>query len=580
MNFLTGFLFSFLILFLSQGTQIQSSLQIMAVSFLAAVSTYVVVTTKPHNSGWLALFSIPPLLLINDALADWGLVINPIVLLAFVAAISMSFIDGLLEKSKNLALTALALIFAISLLAGWWSDFGLLVMLSVFGFAYFVNRLATGNLVGFLAKKWSFAVGLALFLFAALSISESFGFSIPTTFGVNQQQFSDSMFLDLIFKSGSTLAIVTSTALLFEIFAWTITEKGKESKNKTVNAVFMVISLILVLSISHVFQLFAPVNLGPFSLLTASLIGAATVWLFSQWLGELSKKINWKLIFQSNQLRVVAIVGVIAYLLAGIFIVSKTAESFISFEEPSVSKVNEETISRETPKQRFLIAHAGGGYEGKSYSNSINALEENKGNFDFFELDLRMTSDGHFVCIHDWDGSSERQLGQSFDEPPTLEEFRLINEVIELSQNCDEETLANWLMSNPDKKIVTDGKGDSERILERIVSDFPEIVPQVVPQVYFPAELSLARTAGYEEIILTLYKWMPGAADLSNFLNSSGEDLFALTFPKGSADTYTDVSHSFGIPACVHAVNDEDEAKQFFDSGINCFYTSFITSVP
>lgn len=580
MNFLTGFLFSFLVLLLSQGIQLQSSVQTMAISFLAAVSTKVVVATNRNEHGWLALFALPPLLLINDALADLGIAIRPIVLLGLVVAISLAFIHGMLVKRRKLLLTALLFISTASLVFGWWLGDGLLVMLSVFGYAYFVNQLITGRLVDYLAKKNSFTVGLSLLLFVVLAVSHSFGFSVPSTLGMNQQQFSDSVILDLIFKSSTTLIIVVTTVLLFEIFASTILEKFKEDKSKTVNPIFIVISLVLLISISHLVQLIAPVSLGSLSLVTASLFGAAAAWLISNWLRHLSHKLKlWSLI-QRNQAGVVAVVAVVAYLLTAIPLASKTAESLLSFEQPSIADLNKEINNLETPQQRFLIAHAGGGYKLTSYSNSVNALEANLDNFDYFELDLQMTSDGGFVCIHDWGNSSEKQLGRSFDQPPTLDEFRLLEDSIDFSRNCDEDLIETWLIANPDKKIVTDGKGDSIRILERISSRYPSITSQVVPQVYFPDELAHARALGFQEIILTLYKWMPQASGLSNFLKSSGEGLFAVTFPKSSSGDYTEVVHSFGIPACVHPVNDEAEAKQFFDSGINCLYTSFITSVP
>ena len=49
-----------------------------------------------------------------------------------------------------------------------------------------------------------------------------------------------------------------------------------------------------------------------------------------------------------------------------------------------------------------LIAHAGGGFKDLTYTNSIDALELNKENYEFFELDFFLTDDGKIVCAHDW----------------------------------------------------------------------------------------------------------------------------------------------------------------------------------
>lgn len=61
-----------------------------------------------------------------------------------------------------------------------------------------------------------------------------------------------------------------------------------------------------------------------------------------------------------------------------------------------------------------LIAHAGDGYREEMYTNSINALNTNKKNFDLFEIDFVTTSDGELVCLHDWELSSNRTFGSPF----------------------------------------------------------------------------------------------------------------------------------------------------------------------
>ena len=53
--------------------------------------------------------------------------------------------------------------------------------------------------------------------------------------------------------------------------------------------------------------------------------------------------------------------------------------------------------------QRPRIAHAGGQFNGATYTNSLEALDRNYGaGFRAFEIDLSFTSDGELVCLHDW----------------------------------------------------------------------------------------------------------------------------------------------------------------------------------
>ena len=50
-----------------------------------------------------------------------------------------------------------------------------------------------------------------------------------------------------------------------------------------------------------------------------------------------------------------------------------------------------------------LIAHAGGGIEEKTYTNSKEAVKKSiKNNFKLIELDLKITSDKKIVAAHDW----------------------------------------------------------------------------------------------------------------------------------------------------------------------------------
>ena len=53
--------------------------------------------------------------------------------------------------------------------------------------------------------------------------------------------------------------------------------------------------------------------------------------------------------------------------------------------------------------QRPRIAHAGGQFNGATYTNSLEALDQNyEAGFRAFEIDLSFTSDGELVCLHDW----------------------------------------------------------------------------------------------------------------------------------------------------------------------------------
>jgi len=54
-------------------------------------------------------------------------------------------------------------------------------------------------------------------------------------------------------------------------------------------------------------------------------------------------------------------------------------------------------------KSYHFIAHEGGGIDGHTYTNSIEAFERSrKDGFTMFEFDLLMSSDNKLVAVHDW----------------------------------------------------------------------------------------------------------------------------------------------------------------------------------
>ena len=50
--------------------------------------------------------------------------------------------------------------------------------------------------------------------------------------------------------------------------------------------------------------------------------------------------------------------------------------------------------------------------EGKAYTNSFDALDQNiKNGFVYFEIDFSLTKDDQLVCLHDWKRSFKRSFG-------------------------------------------------------------------------------------------------------------------------------------------------------------------------
>jgi glycerophosphoryl diester phosphodiesterase len=222
------------------------------------------------------------------------------------------------------------------------------------------------------------------------------------------------------------------------------------------------------------------------------------------------------------------------------------------------------------------VAHAGGGYKGQTYTNSIDALTFNSNDYELFEIDFSWTSDGHLVCIHDWEHSFKRSFGLEPEGKKSLSEFLQLVRTRSDFNKCTLSSLAEWLKDHPHAKIVTDVKEDNVRALAVIAANYPELQHRFIPQVYQPLEYYEARALGFRDIIWTLYRYGGDDSQVLSYLNQM--DLYALTMPRGRADRglAQNVRNKTGLLSYVHTINSQEELEKYRGLGIAQIYTDFL----
>lgn len=222
------------------------------------------------------------------------------------------------------------------------------------------------------------------------------------------------------------------------------------------------------------------------------------------------------------------------------------------------------------------IAHAGGGLNGDSYTNSLAALNHNyeKG-FDLFEIDFEWTADDQLVCIHDWHGNFKKRFGFDIAEKPSsayLESIRgsIKYPVITLPE------LAKWIEMYPRAKLVTDVKIDNLKALELISKTINDYSVRVIPQIYDPNEYEAVKRLGYNKIILTLYKYPGSNEKIIEAIKSM--DLYAVTMPPLRAkQNLAKELHKINVPTYVHTINSMEDYLEFANKyGITEVYTDFL----
>lgn len=118
-------------------------------------------------------------------------------------------------------------------------------------------------------------------------------------------------------------------------------------------------------------------------------------------------------------------------------------------------------------KKDRIIAHAGGGIDGFTYTNSLEALNSNynKG-MRYFELDLRQTSDNIYVGVHDW---KEWKLKTNFNGniPPTHKEF-IENKIHNKFTPLDLNAINNWFKNHESCVLFIDKINKPTEIFKQI----------------------------------------------------------------------------------------------------------------
>ena len=147
-------------------------------------------------------------------------------------------------------------------------------------------------------------------------------------------------------------------------------------------------------------------------------------------------------------------------------------------------------------KTEYRVLHAGGIYKNQIYTNSIEALEKNKKDFKYFELDLQLTKDNKIICGHDINTNIL-----------FYDQFLIENSKKKI-KSCDYKSLKNWLKKNPGKVIITDVKSDDNlKALKFIQHNFDNYKKKFIPQIYDPKNYELVKNMGYNDVIWTLYRY-------------------------------------------------------------------------
>lgn len=141
-----------------------------------------------------------------------------------------------------------------------------------------------------------------------------------------------------------------------------------------------------------------------------------------------------------------------------------------------------------------VITHALGGVEGKTYTNSIDALQKNYAEGKrIFEADFNLTRDGKVILTHDFQETENNLIDFEEGYIPTYEEF-MSNRIDYKFHPTDGMMLLTFMKEHPDMYLVSDIKYNEEQpmvmVLSKIVEeakamDAMEVLDRFIVQFYY-----------------------------------------------------------------------------------------------
>jgi glycerophosphoryl diester phosphodiesterase len=234
-----------------------------------------------------------------------------------------------------------------------------------------------------------------------------------------------------------------------------------------------------------------------------------------------------------------------------------------------------------------LVAHALGGIEGFTYTNSRDALVANyKMGHRVFEVDLQTTGDGVVVARHDWTDRLAVILEQPelrIERVPNYGEFSKAKINRRFSAISFEQIL-DFLRINGDIWLVTDTKStslaavtdDFARIAKAIGHHAGDLESRLVVQIYNQEMLEPVRRAlPRADIAYTLYQSADSNEEVIRFCLHAGIVTVVIS-PERYTEEFACKLAEAGLGVFVHTINRKEDWAALRSRGAKGVYTDFL----
>jgi glycerophosphoryl diester phosphodiesterase len=237
--------------------------------------------------------------------------------------------------------------------------------------------------------------------------------------------------------------------------------------------------------------------------------------------------------------------------------------------------------------QNRLMAHALGGLDGKTYHNTLRAFDAaREQNYQYFELDIAMTTDKRLVLCHGWTEAQCRTIGMEYTQDLEQATYdRIMAKTVHGNSLMDAKTFYRIAKQYPQYRFQIDfhsvnGKEMKTRIelfLEDMNRD-PEVLDRVLIQSYSRSMFEgMAKLYPFKYHQYLVGKNIDQVDDIINYALDHGICALALRMNLAKPALVNKIKKA-GLYTLAYTVNhDLDVAAKLLQSGVDTLCTDFIT---
>ena len=234
------------------------------------------------------------------------------------------------------------------------------------------------------------------------------------------------------------------------------------------------------------------------------------------------------------------------------------------------------------------IAHALGGIDGKTYTNSPQALEHNyKKGFRVFEVDLDLSSDGEVIAWHSFDKKSLKDMGipeKYATNKPTASEFKKIKSYGKYDTMLFRDVIS-YMRKYQDIYMVIDLKQAEDDKVRKIYNEIVNqasgdysLLNRIIPQIYRASTYNeVMKIYNFKSAAFTCYKMDKiDENEITNYCAMNGIKVLTVDY-RFFTPSLVEKCNARGIKLYMNTYNDINEVNKYKKKGVYGFFTDFLT---